>query len=55
MNSKIFKAYDIRGLSPGEIDRDAAYRIGQAVVIFTRAKTVAVGRDMRRSCPEAMG
>lgn len=52
MDPKIFKAYDIRGLCPGQISRDDAYLIGQAVVIFTKAKTVVVGRDMRRSGDE---
>ncbi|MFH2063523.1 MAG: phosphomannomutase/phosphoglucomutase [bacterium] len=49
---KIFKAYDIRGLAPQEIDADGAYRIGQAVVKFTQAKTVVVGHDMRTTSPE---
>ncbi len=47
--AKLFKAYDIRGLSPQELDPDLAFRIGQAVVRFTKAKTVVVGRDMRES------
>lgn len=51
MNPKLFKAYDIRGLSPGEIDEDFAYRVGQAVVKFTKAKTVVVGKDMRETTP----
>ncbi|MBI4457872.1 phosphomannomutase/phosphoglucomutase [Candidatus Uhrbacteria bacterium] len=51
MNTSIFKAYDIRGLSPQELDADTAYRVGQAVVKFTRASTVVVGRDMRDTSP----
>ncbi len=51
MNTSIFKAYDIRGLSPGELDADTAFRVGQAVVIFTKAKTVVVGKDMRQTTP----
>lgn len=51
MNPKLFKAYDIRGLSPEEIDADFAYRLGQAVTLFTKAKTVVVGRDMRETTP----
>jgi phosphomannomutase len=51
MNPKLFKAYDIRGLSPEEIDADFAYRLGQAVTLFTKAKTVVVGRDMRDTTP----
>jgi phosphomannomutase len=49
MDFKIFKAYDIRGVYPTEIDEDAAYRVGQAFVRFLSAKRVAVGRDMRES------
>lgn len=49
MNSKLFKTYDIRALSPQELDGDAAYRIGQALVKFTKAKTVVVGQDMRET------
>jgi phosphomannomutase len=51
MNTKIFKAYDIRGLAPGELDEDIAYRVGQAVVRYTKAKVVVVGRDMRDTSP----
>lgn len=49
--ASIFKAYDIRGLSPGEIDSAAARRIGAAFVRFTGARVVAVGRDMRATSP----
>lgn len=51
LNPKIFKAYDIRGLAPGEIDEDTAFRVGQAFVKFTKAKTVVTGKDMRDSTP----
>jgi phosphomannomutase len=51
LDPKLFKAYDIRGLSPEEIDADFAYRVGQAMVMFTKAKTVVVGRDMRDTTP----
>jgi phosphomannomutase len=47
----IFKAYDIRGLYPSEIDEDVARRIGAAFVEFTRAPSIALGRDMRPSSP----
>jgi len=46
---KIFKAYDIRGLYPDEIDEDTAYKIGQSFVEFLKVKEVLVGRDMRLS------
>jgi phosphomannomutase len=52
INPKIFKAYDIRGLYPAEINSETAYNIGRALVEFTKAKKIAVGRDMRVSSPE---
>ena len=45
--SGIFKAYDIRGIFPEEINEDMAYAIGRAYVEFTGAGRVVVGRDMR--------
>jgi phosphomannomutase len=51
VNQKIFKAYDIRGLAPEEIDEDTAYKVGQAFVRFTGAKTVVTGKDMRETTP----
>jgi phosphomannomutase len=49
--SRIFKAYDIRGVYPDEINEDAARRIGAAFAEFTGSESIAVGRDMRRSSP----
>ncbi len=49
MDSKIFKAYDIRGLYPEEFNEDTAYKVGRAMVVFTEAKRVVIGRDMRES------
>lgn len=51
INPAIFKAYDIRGLYGKEIDKDAAYNIGRALVVYTGAKKIAVGIDMRESSP----
>ncbi|MDD3154068.1 MAG: phosphomannomutase/phosphoglucomutase [Victivallaceae bacterium] len=45
--SGIFKAYDIRGIYPTDLDTELAEKIGRAYVTFTGAKKVAVGRDMR--------
>ena len=45
--SGIFKAYDIRGIYPAEINSETAEAIGRAYIEFTGAKKVAVGRDMR--------
>jgi phosphomannomutase len=47
----IFKAYDIRGLYPSELDEDVARRVGAAFVQFSRATGIALGRDMRASSP----
>jgi phosphomannomutase len=46
-----FKAYDVRGKVPEELDEDIAYRIGRAYAAFVDARTVAVGRDIRASSP----
>ncbi len=43
----IFKAYDIRGIYPTQINGELAEAIGRAYVTFTGAKKVVVGRDMR--------
>ena len=51
IDPKIFKAYDVRGVYPDELDEDAAYRIGRALVRYLAVETVAVGRDMRLSSP----
>src|SRR3954452_9399784 len=45
----IFKAYDIRGLVPDELDADLAWKIGAAFAHFTGAPTILVARDMRPS------
>ena len=44
-----FKAYDIRGRIPTELNEELAYRIGQAYVGFVKPGRVAVGRDIRAS------
>ncbi len=49
MDEKIFKAYDIRGVYPQQIDEDTVYRIGRAFVSFLKPKQVVIGRDMRLS------
>jgi phosphomannomutase len=45
----LFKAYDIRGVFPKELDKTFAYELGKAFVFFTNAKEVAVGFDGRTS------
>jgi phosphomannomutase len=51
VNPSIFKAYDIRGIYPTDLNEEAAYLIGRAFVTFLGATTVVVGRDMRVSGP----
>jgi phosphomannomutase len=51
LNPDIFKAYDVRGVYPGEVNEDAARAIGAAFVAYLQAKRIAVSRDMRLSSP----
>jgi len=44
-----FKAYDIRGRVPDELNEDIAYRIGRAYAEFLEPKQVVIGRDIRQS------
>lgn len=48
---QIFKAYDVRGLVPEELDDEAGRRIGAAFAAFAGAERIAVGRDCRLSSP----
>src|SRR5213075_2775423 len=47
----IFKAYDVRGVYPSEVNEEAARAIGAAFVVYLQAKRIAVSRDMRLSSP----
>ena len=51
LDPKIFKAYDIRGIYPDELDEAGAYAIGRAYVEEFEPRRIAVGRDMRLSSP----
>ena len=51
VNSGIFKAYDIRGLYPSEIDEEMARAIGRGFVTYLQARRIAVSHDMRVSSP----
>src|SRR5207244_10155904 len=50
-NLDSFKAYDIRGRIPDEINDDLAYDIGRAYAAFVKPRRVAVGYDIRLSSP----
>ena len=45
----IFKAYDVRGICPQELNEEIAYNIGRAFADFIKVKKILIGRDMRLS------
>src|SRR5207247_7599387 len=51
-NLDSFKAYDIRGRIPDEINDSLAYDIGRAYAAFVKPRRVAVGYDIRLSSPQ---
>ena len=51
INPKIFKAYDIRGIYPEEINEETVYDIGRAIAQYLKAKKIVVGQDIRKSSP----
>lgn len=51
MDKSIFRAYDIRGIYPTELDEQGAYKIARAVFEYSKCKKVAIGRDARISAP----
>ncbi len=51
VDGSIFKAYDVRGLAPGQLDDETARRIGRAFVDYLGARRIVVGRDARASSP----
>jgi phosphomannomutase len=51
VDPSIFKAYDIRGTYPDQLDEDVARAVGRAFATFLQAEQVVVGRDMRLSSP----
>jgi phosphomannomutase len=51
LDPKVFKAYDIRGIYPAELDEEGARAIGRAYAEQFEPRTIAVGRDMRLSSP----
>jgi phosphomannomutase len=51
LDPKVFKAYDVRGLYPSELDEEGGYRIARAYVEHFEPRTVAIGHDMRLAAP----
>ena len=52
VNPGIFKAYDIRGIYPSELNEEVGYALGRAFASFLQVDKVVVGRDMRLSGPQ---
>ncbi len=55
IEASIFKAYDVRGIYPTQLNGEVARRIGRAFVDYLGAKSIAVGHDARLSSPEIAG
>jgi phosphomannomutase len=51
LDPKVFKAYDVRGLYPAELDEEGARAIARAYVEQFEPERIAVGRDMRTMSP----
>jgi phosphomannomutase len=51
LDPKVFKAYDVRGIYPSELDEEGAYAIGRAYVEQFEPRRIAIGHDMRVSSP----
>jgi phosphomannomutase len=51
LDPNVFKAYDVRGIYPTELDEEGANAIGRAYVEHFEPRRIAVGRDMRISAP----
>jgi phosphomannomutase len=51
LDPKVFKAYDVRGIYPIELDEEGAYAIGRAYVEQFEPERIAIGHDMRISSP----
>ena len=51
LDPSVFKAYDVRGVHPTDIDEEGAYAVGRAFVEEFEPRKIAVGRDMRTHAP----
>jgi phosphomannomutase len=54
LDPSVFKAYDVRGVYPSQLDEDGAYRIARGYAEQFEPRSVAVGRDMRLSSPSIL-
>ncbi len=55
VDTGVFKAYDIRGIYPDEVDEELAYLVGKAFATDLNCRKVVVGRDMRKSSDSLFG
>jgi phosphomannomutase len=55
LDPAVFKAYDVRGVYPSDLDEDGAYRIARAYTEHFEPHVVALGHDMRLSSPSMYG
>lgn len=51
INTDIFKAYDVRGIYPEQLDEETCKRIARAFITFVKSQNIVVGHDMRLSSP----
>ncbi|WP_445177464.1 phosphomannomutase [Pseudomonas sp. McL0111] len=51
IKTQCFKAYDIRGQVPFDLNEHVAYRIGRSLVVELQGKRIVLGRDMRLESP----
>jgi phosphomannomutase len=51
LDPAVFKAYDVRGIYPSELDEEGAYRVARAYTAHFEPRSVALGHDMRLSSP----
>lgn len=49
IDQAIFKAYDIRGVYPKQLNKETAYALGRSFACFAKAEKIILGRDMRQS------
>ena len=52
VNAGIFKAYDIRGIYPDDLNEEVGYAVGLAIASFLQVDKVVVGRDMQLFGPQ---
>lgn len=54
ISTKGFKAYDIRGVVPSDVNEELAYALGRSLAFYLKAKTLVIGHDIRLSGPSLL-